>query len=257
MSAVKRRADHLVVERGLAESRTKAQALILAGEIVASGGGLGDRRVEKPGDLLREDVDLRLKGEGLRFVSRGGLKVEKALDAYALNPEGFRCLDLGASTGGFTDCLLQRGAREVVAVDVGWGQLHEKLRQDARVTSYERVNARELPASLGSFDLLVADLSFISLRLVLPGAVPFVREGGLLVLLVKPQFECGREWVEKGGVVRDEAARQRAVDEVAGELVRLGCDVVGHVASPLLGPAGNVEFLLVARRGPEATRLGA
>ncbi|MFM2152617.1 MAG: hypothetical protein RL199_1052 [Pseudomonadota bacterium] len=248
MSVLKRRADQLVLERGLAESRTKAQALILAGDIVASGGGAGDRRVDKPGDLLRDDVDLRLKGEGLRFVSRGGLKVEKALDAFALDPTGLRCLDLGASTGGFTDCLLQRGAREVVAVDVGWGQLHEKLRQDARVTSFERVNARDLPPAIGRFDLLVADLSFISLRLVLPGAVPFVNEGGHLVLLVKPQFECGREWVEKGGVVRDVAARQRAVDDVSRELVNLGCRIVGHVESPILGPAGNVEFLLVARR---------
>lgn len=244
----KKRADVLVLDRGLAESRAKAQALILAGEIVASGGGAGERRVDKPGDLLREDVELRLKGEGLRYVSRGGLKLEKALDQFRIDATGARALDLGASTGGFTDCLLQRGAREVVALDVGYGQLHEKLRQDPRVRSLERVNARALPDGLGAFDLLVADVSFISLTLVIPGAWPCVKPGGVAVLLVKPQFECGREWVEKGGVVRDEAARARAVGAIRSMIEQLGGDVLGDVPSPILGPAGNVEFLVAASR---------
>ena len=247
MSATKKRADHLVVERGLAESRTKAQALILAGEVVASGGGAGERRVEKPGDWLRDDVELRLKGDGLRYVSRGGLKLERALDAFSIDVQGARALDLGASTGGFTDCLLQRGAREVVALDVGYGQLHEKLRQDPRVRSLERVNARALPADLGRFDVLVADLSFISLSLVVPGAWPLLAPGAVAVLLVKPQFECGREWVEKGGVVRSEEARRRAVDDIRTLLAGLGAGLMGDVPSPIPGPAGNVEFLVAAR----------
>lgn len=238
----------MLVERGLAETRTRAQALILAGEVVASGGGAGERRVDKPGDLLRDDVDLRLKGEGLRYVSRGGVKLERALEVFSLDVTGARGLDLGASTGGFTDCLLQHGAREVVALDVGYGQLHEKLRQDPRVTSIERTNARELPESLGQFDAVVADLSFISLRLVLPGAAARLAPGGVFVGLVKPQFECGREWVEKGGVVRDEGARRRAVESVREELERLGLEVLGDATSPITGPAGNVEFLVAARR---------
>lgn len=238
----------MLVERGLAETRTRAQALILAGEVVASGGGAGERRVDKPGDLLRDDVDLRLKGEGLRYVSRGGVKLERALEVFSLDVTGARGLDLGASTGGFTDCLLQHGAREVVALDVGYGQLHEKLRQDPRVTSIERTNARELPESLGHFDAVVADLSFISLRLVLPGAAARLAPGGVFVGLVKPQFECGREWVEKGGVVRDEGARRRAVESVREELERLGLEVLGDATSPITGPAGNVEFLVAARR---------
>lgn len=241
-----------MVERGLAESRARAQALILAGEVVASGGGAGERRVQKAGELLATDCELRLKGEGLRYVSRGGLKLERALDHFELDPTGARVLDLGASTGGFTDCALQRGAASVVAVDVGYGQLHEKLRQDPRVTSLERTNARDLPASFakefGEFDWLVGDLSFISLRLVLPGAVPHVKPGGTVVVLVKPQFECGRERVEKGGVVRDPQARMEAVAGIEGVLESLGCDVVGHVESPVPGPAGNIEFLVVARK---------
>jgi 23S rRNA (cytidine1920-2'-O)/16S rRNA (cytidine1409-2'-O)-methyltransferase len=243
----KRRADLLLLERGIAETRTRAQALILAGKVVASGGGAGERRVDKPGELLRDDCELRLKGEGLRFVSRGGLKLEKALDHFRIEVAGLHALDIGASTGGFTDCLLQRGAADVTAVDVGYGQLHEKLRQDSRVRSLERMNARDLPEDLGSFDLVVADVSFISLRLVVPGALRHVRPEGWLVLLVKPQFECGREAVDKGGVVRDPAARQRAVDSVEELLRGHACSVSGHVESPITGPAGNVEFLVAAR----------
>ncbi len=238
----------LIVARGLCESRAKAQALILAGEVVVSGGGLGERRVEKPGELLPSGVELRLKGEGLKFVSRGGLKLERALDHFRLGVTGARCLDVGASTGGFTDCLLKRGAAKVVAVDVGHGQLHEKLRQDARVESREKVNARELPADLGVFDAIVVDVSFISLELVLPPAIERLSPHGVLVALVKPQFECGREAVEKGGVVRDPQARARAVARVESLLAGRGLSVLGHVDSPILGPAGNLEILVAARR---------
>ena len=248
MALPKRRADVMAVEQGLAGTRTRAQALVLAGEVVVRLPSGGERRVDKAGELLPEGSELRLKGEGLKYVSRGGLKLEKALDAFALDVTGARCLDLGASTGGFTDCLLQRGAAHVTAVDVGRGQLHEKLRQDPRVDSHERLNARELPESMTGFDFVVGDLSFISLALIVPGVVPRVKPGGVLVVLVKPQFECGREHVEKGGVVRDEAARQAAVEKTKAMFAELGCEVVGEAESPILGPAGNVEYLVAARR---------
>jgi 23S rRNA (cytidine1920-2'-O)/16S rRNA (cytidine1409-2'-O)-methyltransferase len=239
---MKRRADVLVHERGLAESRAKAQALILAGSVVA-----GDHRVEKPGQLLDEGVELRLK-EQLRYVSRGGLKLEHALDHFALSPRDRVCFDLGASTGGFTDVLLQGGALRVYAVDVGRGQLHEKLRKDPRVIGLERVNARELrlpePCAAG-----VADLSFISLKLVLPALAAALRPSGAWAcVLVKPQFEAGRGEVGKGGVVRDPSVHERVVREISGEFERLGFENAGSTPSPVLGPAGNREFLVAARR---------
>ncbi|MGZ6142354.1 MAG: TlyA family RNA methyltransferase [Myxococcales bacterium] len=236
------RADLLVHQRGLAESRAKAQALILAGAVVA-----GDHRVEKPGQLLDEGVELRLK-QTLKYVSRGGLKLEHALDRFGLSPKGCVCVDLGASTGGFTDVLLQRGAARVHAVDVGRGQLHEKLRADPRVVVYERVNAREftLPEPC---DAAVADLSFISLKLVLPALAAALRpDGAWACVLVKPQFEAGRAEVGKGGVVRDPAVHERVVREICVEFERLGFRVEGSVPSPVLGPAGNREFLVAARR---------
>lgn len=248
MALVKRRADLMTVEQGLAETRTRAQALVLAGEVVVRLPHGGERRVDKSGELLPEGSELRLKGEGLKYVSRGGLKLQKALDVFSLDVAGARCLDLGASTGGFTDCLLQRGAAHVTAVDVGRGQLHEKLRQDPRVTSYERLNARELPETLTGFEFVVADLSFISLALVIPGVAPRVSPGGVVVVLVKPQFECGREHVEKGGVVRSETARRAAVDKTLRMFAELEFNVIGEDRSPILGPAGNVEYLVAARR---------
>lgn len=240
---MKVRADVLLAQRGLAESRAKAQALILAGSVVA-----GDHRVEKPGQLLDESVELRLK-EGLRYVSRGGLKLEKALDHFALSPLGRVCVDLGASTGGFTDVLLQRGALRVHAVDVGHGQLHQKLRDDPRVIQHDRANARSLslpePCSAA-----VADLSFISLKLVLPALVSALsRSESWLCVLVKPQFEAGRAEVGKGGVVRDGKVQARVVEEIAGCLRGLGIAVLGSVESPVRGPAGNREFLLAGHRG--------
>jgi 23S rRNA (cytidine1920-2'-O)/16S rRNA (cytidine1409-2'-O)-methyltransferase len=240
---MKVRADLLLQQRGLAESRTKAQALILAGSVVA-----GEHRVEKPGQLLDDAIALRLK-EQLKYVSRGGLKLETALDHFALSPRGRVCADLGASTGGFTDVLLQRGAARVHAIDVGYGQLHPKLRQDPRVKVHERVNARKLsPALLGeTCSAAVADLSFISLRLVLPALVSVLpREDGWICVLVKPQFEAGRKEVGKGGVVRDPAVHERVVADISQEIEKLGLQVLGSIASPLEGPAGNREFLVAA-----------
>jgi 23S rRNA (cytidine1920-2'-O)/16S rRNA (cytidine1409-2'-O)-methyltransferase len=242
---MKVRADVLVQQRGLAESRSKAQALILAGSVVA-----GEHRVDKPGQLLDTDVELRLKAQ-LKYVSRGGVKLEAALDRFQLSPLGRVCADLGASTGGFTDVLLQRGAARVHAVDVGYGQLHPKLRRDPRVIVHERVNARELSQSiLGEpCAAAVADLSFISLRLVLPALVSVLppKEAWICVL-VKPQFEAGRAEVGKGGVVRDASVHARVVTEITEEIQRLGLGVLGSHQSPLEGPAGNKEFLVAATR---------
>jgi 23S rRNA (cytidine1920-2'-O)/16S rRNA (cytidine1409-2'-O)-methyltransferase len=238
---VKVRADLLLVERGLAESRAKAQALILAGSVVA-----GDHRVEKPGQLLDPACELRVK-EQLKYVSRGGLKLEKALDHFGLDPQRRVCVDLGASTGGFTDVLLQRGAARVHAVDVGYGQLHPRLRGDPRVVVHERVNAREL-ALPEPCDAAVADLSFISLKLVLPAlAAALAPHGAWVCVLVKPQFEAGRAEVGKGGVVRDAAVHVRVVAEVGHKLQELGFEVLGSVESPIRGPAGNREYLVAAR----------
>ena len=239
---MKVRADLLVQQRGLAESRARAQALILAGSVIA-----GDHRVEKPGQLLDPGVQVRVK-EQLRYVSRGGLKLAKALDHFALPVEGRVCVDLGASTGGFTDALLQRGALRVHAVDVGYGQLHPRLRADPGVVVHERVNARELklPEPCGA---AVADLSFISLRLVLPALVACLRPSDAWAcVLVKPQFEAGRAEVGKGGVVRDPAVHARVVEEITSFFQELGMKVAGSIESPLRGPAGNREFLLAAFR---------
>jgi len=241
----KERLDVLVVERGLAESRAKAQALILAGEVVVD-----DQRVDKPGTLVPREAGLRLKGEAMPYVSRGGLKLKAALDRFEVDARGAVCADLGASTGGFTDCLLQAGAARVYAIDVGYGQLHQKLQSDPRVVSRERVNARhltsaELPEPVS---ILTVDVSFISLRLVLPAALPHLRPGGTLVALVKPQFEVGKEKVGKGGVVRDAAAREEAIGGIRAFVEAAGLHVSGVMDSPIAGPAGNVEALLVAQK---------
>ncbi|RKH36240.1 TlyA family RNA methyltransferase [Corallococcus praedator] len=245
MKLKKERLDVLVVERGLAESRTKAQALILAGQVV-----VGDQRVDKPGALVLVESELRLKGEVLPYVSRGGLKLKGAMDGFGLDVTGRVGADIGASTGGFTDCLLQHGAVRVHAIDVGYGQLHEKLRKDPRVRSRERVNARyltqeDLPEKVG---VVVIDVSFISLTQVLPSVLTFLSPGGLLVALVKPQFEVGPDRVGKGGVVRDPVARQDAIDTVTAFVREQGLTVRGLMDSPVPGPAGNVEALLVADR---------
>ncbi len=239
----RQRIDLLLVEKGLAESRTRAQALVMAGAVV-----VGEARVDKPGALVDPEAPIRLK-EGAapqRYVSRGALKLEKGLEVFPVDPRGKACADLGASTGGFTDLLLQRGAAKVFAVDVGYGQLHPRLRGDPRVVVRERENARALDAAtLGErVDLVVGDLSFISLRLILPAVKAILRPGGDAILLVKPQFEVGKGEVGKGGVVRDEAKRRAALDGIAQAARDLGFEVLGHAESPIEGPAGNREWLL-------------
>ena len=220
----KERLDVLLVELGLAPTRAKAQALVLAGQVVVD-----DQRVDKPGTRVSAEAELRLKGEPMPYVSRGGLKLEAALRHFQLDVRGAVCADVGASTGGFTDCLLQAGAAKVHALDVGRGQLHARLRSDPRVVLHEGVNARHLASSdlLESVSVLVLDVSFISLTQVLPATVPFLRPGGVTVALVKPQFEAGRGQVGKGGVVRDDAVRAEAVARVRACIENLGLLPVG------------------------------
>lgn len=239
------RLDQRLVTLGLAESRSRAQAMILAGLVTVDG-----RPAVKAGQPVPQEAKVAVAGPDHPYVSRGGVKLAGALDHFNLAVAGFRCLDLGASTGGFTDCLLMRGAAAVTAVDVGYGQLAWKLRNDPRVSVIERTNARQLPPETapGPFDLVVMDLSFISLTLVLPGVVGRLAPGGWCMPMVKPQFEAGREQVGKGGVVRDPAVRRQAVERVAACLDGLGLAVVGDCESPIKGPAGNVEFFLLARR---------
>src|SRR5271166_1683057 len=248
----KRRADQLLVERGLAESRTKAQALILAGLV-----SCGERRVNKPGEQLAADAALALQGRDHPWVSRGGVKLACALDHFRIAVEGDVALDIGASTGGFTEVLLSRGARRVYAVDVGHGQLAWKLRQDPRVVVLERLNARYLTrANIPEpIDLITCDASFIGLSTVLPTPFGLAAEKAQLVALVKPQFEAGRAHVGKGGVVRDPEIH-RVVCERAASWVAAqpGWSVVGLIESPILGPEGNREFLLYARRCGEGGR---
>jgi len=240
--AAKERLDKLMVARGLASSREKAQALIMAGQVV-----VGDHAADKAGQQVAADAEIRIKGEVLPYVGRGGLKLKKALDEFGIEVDGLAALDVGASTGGFTDCLLQAGARKVFAVDVGYGQLAWKLRQDARVVSLEKTNIRHLtPDQLEQVpDLAVIDASFISLSKVLPATVALVRPGGCIIALIKPQFEVGRGEVGKGGIVRDPAAHEKAVAGVKQVAAELGLTVAGLCDSPILGADGNREFLIL------------
>jgi len=250
----KRRLDTLLAERGLYESRSRAAAAVLAGEVRV--GGPGGGRGEKPGLMVADDVEV-LVAERPPYVSRGGLKLANALDAFGLDPAGRRCLDAGASTGGFTDCLLQRGAEAVVALDVAYGELHWKLRQDPRVTALERTNARTVDPDGLPFrpDLIVADLSFISLAKVLPAVLAAAMPAFDCLAMVKPQFEVGRGRVGRGGVVRDAASRRDALVRVGKTASSdLGLSVLGYASSGLPGPAGNREsFIWIA----EAGRYGA
>jgi 23S rRNA (cytidine1920-2'-O)/16S rRNA (cytidine1409-2'-O)-methyltransferase len=241
----KERLDVLLVDLGIAPTRARAQALVLAGQVVVD-----DQRVDKPGTRVSTDAAVRLKGEPMPYVSRGGLKLEAALKHFQLDVRGAVCADIGASTGGFTDCLLQAGASKVYALDVGRGQLHARLRSDPRVVLHEGVNARHLaPSDLPeAVSVLVIDVSFISLTQVLPATVRFLAPGGVTVALVKPQFEAGRSQVGKGGVVRDDAVRAEAVSRVRACVEQLGLLPVGTLDSPIHGPAGNREILLVARQ---------
>jgi 23S rRNA (cytidine1920-2'-O)/16S rRNA (cytidine1409-2'-O)-methyltransferase len=240
----KLRADVAVFEQGLASSRERARALILAGQILC-----GDKPVDKAGDILPVGAVLRLRGEPMPYVSRGGLKLAHALDAFQVDVAGALAVDIGASTGGFTDCLLQRGAARVYCVDVGHGQLDWKIASDPRVVVIDRTNIRHMPAERipERCTLAVIDVSFISLRLVLPALPGLLVPGAPAVVLVKPQFEVGREKVGKGGIVRDEDDRRQAVAAVAVAAQALGFAVLGETTSPITGGKGNVEFLLHLR----------
>jgi 23S rRNA (cytidine1920-2'-O)/16S rRNA (cytidine1409-2'-O)-methyltransferase len=242
----KHRADQLLVEQGLAESRAKAQALILAGQVFSDG-----RRIDKPGTALPPDIPLTLAGRDHPWVSRGGLKLVHALDHFAIDVTGLVALDIGASTGGFTDVLLARGAAQVHAVDVGHGQLAWKLRQNPRVVVHDGVNARYLSRAEipGPIDIVTCDASFIGLATVLPAPLALSAERAALVSLVKPQFEAGLKQVGKGGVVRDPAVHQAVCQRVAAWIeAQVGWRVIGIVESPITGPAGNREFLIYARK---------
>jgi 23S rRNA (cytidine1920-2'-O)/16S rRNA (cytidine1409-2'-O)-methyltransferase len=234
----KKRLDHLIVERGLAVSRSLAQRLIMAGQVRVNG------QVEIKASRQFTDGDEILIDEGPRYVSRGGFKLEAALDAFPVKVEGTVCADVGASTGGFTDCLLQHGASRVYAIDVGHGQLAWQLRQDERVIVKERTNARYLESLPEPIDLVTVDAAFISLKLLLPRIKDWLREGGQAVCLIKPQFEAGPEHVGKGGVVKDFDVRRQVAEAIMGAARDLGLRPAGLVESPIQGPKGNHEYLL-------------
>lgn len=240
------RLDFLVHQRSLAASREKAQAMIQAGQIIVNG-----QRVDKPGSLVPEEADVQVHGEKLRYVSRGGLKLEKALEAFKVNFHDQIVLDVGASTGGYTDCALQNGAKRVYAVDVGYGQLDWTLRNDPRVVSLERTNVRyissqELPEMV---DIMTIDVSFISLTLVLPAIRPWLKPEGSIICLVKPQFEAGRDKVGKKGVVRDAEVHMEVIRKVVSCAAGLDLCFTGLTYSPVKGPQGNIEYLLLLEPG--------
>ena len=237
------RVDKLLVERGLADSRTKAQAMVMAGVVLVN-----EQRVDKPSDSVVAGAEIRIKGgddPASRYVGRGGLKLAAALREFQVNVEGLICLDVGASTGGFTDCLLQHGARKVVSIDVGHNQIDWRLRNDARVEVREGVNARYLTRAEfeEDFELAVMDVSFISATKIIPAIVPLLADTGRLITLIKPQFEVGRGEVGKGGIVRDPQKHARVVEEVNAAAISLGLQVRGVLESPIHGADGNVEFL--------------
>jgi hemolysin TlyA family protein len=244
---MKERVDKLLVERGLADSRTKAQAMVMAGVVLAD-----EVRIEKPSQAFGPDVALRIKGESpeSKYVGRGGLKLERALSEFNVSVEGFACIDIGSSTGGFTDCLLHHGAKTIVAIDVGTNQIDWKLRSDPRVDVRENTNARELrPEHFDeAFDLAVMDVSFISVTKILAVLPPLLAENGKIIVLIKPQFEVGRGEVGKGGIVREPEKHERVVREVNNFAVSLGLTVGGVIESPILGAEGNKEFLAIYER---------
>jgi 23S rRNA (cytidine1920-2'-O)/16S rRNA (cytidine1409-2'-O)-methyltransferase len=246
---VKERLDKRLVELGLAASRERARALILAGKVVVD-----DHRQDKAGIKVDVAAQIRLKGEDLQYVSRGGLKLEKALQVFPVTVTERTAIDVGASTGGFTDCLLQNGAAKVYAIDVGYGQLAWKLREDPRVVNMERCNIRNLTAD--KLDplptLAVIDASFISLAKVLPSTLPLLQENAEVIALIKPQFEVGKGQVGKGGVVKDPALHQQVIESTEQMALDSGCVVLGLEESPILGPKGNREFLLYLRKGHAA-----
>jgi 23S rRNA (cytidine1920-2'-O)/16S rRNA (cytidine1409-2'-O)-methyltransferase len=237
------RVDRLILDRGFVESREKGQAIILAGNVLVNG-----QKVEKAGALVPEDADIRILGEPMPYVSRGGLKLEAALREFKITVTGRTAIDVGASTGGFTDCLLQHGCRNVYAVDVGYGQLAWKLRQDPRVISIERTNIREInPALIPELlDIAVIDASFISLEKVIPPVLPFLARDSEIIALIKPQFEVGKGQVGKGGIVRDETARKAVVERIVEFVREQGLEIKGVMPSPITGQDGNIEYLLYA-----------
>jgi len=245
----KLRADQLLVTRGLAESRTRAQALIMAGVVFS-----GEKKIAKPGDTLAEDAPLEVRGKDHPWVSRGGIKLDHALSHFGLDVTGAIALDVGSSTGGFTDVLLTRGAAKVYAVDVGTNQLAWKLRQDDRVVVHEQTNARALDRSIipEPVDIIVCDASFIGLAKVLEAPLKLARPGAKLVALIKPQFEAGREEVGKGGVVRDPVVHDRVCAQARAWVESQGWAVLGITPSPITGPEGNVEFLLGAQKSGDS-----
>lgn len=240
--AEKLRLDTLMVERGLAPSLEKAQALIMAGQVV-----VGDHAVDKSGQQIARDADIRIKGDPLPYVSRGGLKLRKALDEFDIDVAGVVAVDVGSSTGGFTDCLLQAGVIKVFAVDVGYGQLAWKLQQDSRVVSMERTNIRSVtPDQLDDVPALaVIDASFIPLAKVLPATVALLKPGGRIIALIKPQFEVGKGEVGRGGIVRDPATHEKVIEDVRSTALDLGLTVSGVCESPISGADGNREFLIL------------
>lgn len=237
----KERLDKVMVERGLAESRARAQAMILAGQVLVA-----DQRVDKPGQSINPAADIRIKGETLKYVSRGGLKLEAALKEFQIDPSEKICLDVGASTGGFTDCLLQHGATRVHAIDVGHNQIAWRLRQDTRVEVIEGMNARNLTAKDFStkFDLVTIDVSFISLTKIFPGVIQITKDNADVIVLVKPQFEVGKGEVGKGGIVSDTAKHRRVLLEVSRSASEHGLVALAVIDSPILGAEGNREFLM-------------
>ena len=245
MAKHKSRLDQLIVDRGLAESRTRAQALIMAGLVM-----VGDRKADKAGQQVADDCEIELKGKDHPWVSRGGVKLDHALTEFAIDVTGMTAIDVGSSTGGFTDVLLTKGAARVYAVDSGTNQLAWKLREDGRVIVHEQTSARILTAEHmpEAIDIIVCDASFISLAKVLERPMTFAKPGGQLIALIKPQFEAGREEIGKGGVVRDQSVHKRVCEEVSAWLEDAGWTVNGLTTSPITGPKGNIEFLVWARR---------
>lgn len=241
----KERLDKLLVEKGIVQSRERARALILAGRVAAEG-----RTVDKPGTQVERETPLELRGEDQPYVSRGGVKLAGALDAFRIDPVGMVVMDVGASTGGFTDCVLQRGAKKVYAVDVGYGQLAWKLQKDPKVINLDRRNIRYLKREEieEEIDLILIDTSFISIEKFLPDLLDFTRKEGSIVALIKPQFEVGKGEVGKGGVVRDPTMHQKVIERISQFSRRLGLTVFGVKESPLLGPKGNKEFFIYLRK---------
>jgi 23S rRNA (cytidine1920-2'-O)/16S rRNA (cytidine1409-2'-O)-methyltransferase len=244
----KERIDKLLHERGFADSRSKAQAMVMAGVVLVD-----EKRVEKASETFAHEATIRIKGDSaeLRYVSRGGLKVEAALKAFGIDPTGMLCLDIGASTGGFTDCLLQHGATRVVAVDAGTNQIVWKLREDSRVEVREQTNARELTVGDfdSQFDLIVMDVSFISVTKIIPVLPPLLKDTAKVIILIKPQFEVGKGEVGKGGIVREPEKHRRVIEEVDASASEHGLAVRGLIDSPITGAEGNREFLAIYEKG--------